>query len=123
MDAENAVPMRTRCKGCGNLSNEHINPRVIVMDEPFSALDSVTRKKMQNFVKELFHTAQKSGLNPTFIIVTHDEREAAFLADEVIVLGANPGHVKHRVRLNFDPGDVRKDPKFFEAINYLESII
>lgn len=100
------------------------NSSMLLMDEPFSALDSVTRKKMQNFVKDLFIKSEQAGHNPTFIIVTHDEREAAFLAKDVVVMGANPGRIKSYVSLELDYTlETRTDPKFFEATNYLESII
>lgn len=92
------------------------NPEVLVMDEPFGSLDSTTRRKMQDFLKELFN--KTSGL--TFIIVTHDEREAAFLANDIFVLGANPGHVKEHVKIESMD---RNSPKLFEVVNYLESII
>ena len=82
------------------LSNDNANPNILVLDEPFSALDSVTRKKMQNFIKDLFIRSEQAGLNPTFIIVTHDEREAAFLGQEVLVMGANPGSIKHHITLD-----------------------
>ena len=63
---------------------------VLLMDEPFGALDPVNRAKLQDLLIEVWHDA-----NPrkTVVFVTHDIDEALYLADRVIVLGANPGRV------------------------------
>jgi NitT/TauT family transport system ATP-binding protein len=92
------------------------NPSILLLDEPFGSLDSTTRRKMQQFVKELHNKLPES----LFVIITHDEREATYLANDIYVLGANPGHVKQKIELQ--PMD-RKSTAFFEAVNYLESII
>jgi len=63
-----------------------MNPDVLLMDEPFGALDAQTREEMQ---EELIHMWQSSGL--TVIFVTHDITEAIFLGDRVIVMGKKPG--------------------------------
>ena len=65
-------------------------PRIILMDEPFGALDPKTRIEMQELVAELWADEQ---LNTTLVFVTHDIEEAVFLADRIIVLSQGPGTV------------------------------
>ena len=66
------------------------HPRIILMDEPFGALDPRTRMEMQNLVARLL---SDEAMDTTFIFVTHDIDEAIFLADKIIVLSAGPGTV------------------------------
>lgn len=65
-----------------------INPSVLLMDEPFSALDAQTREKLQRDLQKIVH---KTGTTTVFI--THDIREAVFQADRVIVMSARPGRI------------------------------
>lgn len=96
------------------------NPTFLVLDEPFSSLDSATRKSMQDFLKRLFTDSELADLNPSFIIVTHDEREAIYLANDIYVLKANPGQVKQHIQV--EPMD-RKSMQFAQAVVQLEEII
>jgi ABC-type nitrate/sulfonate/bicarbonate transport system ATPase subunit len=66
-------------------------PRIILMDEPFGALDPKTRREMQDLIASLWFDGD---LNPTFVFVTHDIDEAIFLADSIIVMSAGPGRIK-----------------------------
>ncbi|MCB1216472.1 ABC transporter ATP-binding protein [bacterium] len=65
-------------------------PRIILMDEPFGALDPRTRRDMQDLVAGLL---ADNDLNQTFVFVTHDIDEAIFLADRIHVLSARPGRI------------------------------
>ncbi len=65
------------------------DPEVLLMDEPFAAVDAQTRETMQD---ELLRIWEKTG--KTIVFVTHSIEEAVFLADRVVVLGTNPGSVK-----------------------------
>jgi ABC-type nitrate/sulfonate/bicarbonate transport system ATPase subunit len=64
-------------------------PRLLLLDEPFSALDSFTRTRLQNELQNIW-----AHENAAMILVTHDVEEALYLADRVIVLEPNPGRVK-----------------------------
>lgn len=64
------------------------NPSLLMLDEPFAALDMFTREELWLAVQDLWLTRQ-----PTVILVTHDLREAAFLADRVLVMSARPGRI------------------------------
>lgn len=78
------------------------NPRVLLMDEPFGALDALTRLTMQELLLTIW-----SELKPTIIFVTHDVDEALFLADRVGVMSRRPGRMKHEVRVDIGrPRDV-----------------
>jgi NitT/TauT family transport system ATP-binding protein len=64
------------------------NPSVLLMDEPFGALDAMTRQRLQD---EVLAIARNSGV--TVFFVTHDLEEAIYLGDRVVALGANPGRI------------------------------
>jgi NitT/TauT family transport system ATP-binding protein len=65
-----------------------INPSTLLMDEPFGALDSLTRSIMQDFLLEIWEEQRK-----TVLLVTHDIDEAIYLADKTIVMTAHPGRI------------------------------
>lgn len=98
------------------------NPKIIVMDEPFSALDIHNRRKMQTFLMNLFQNGEKIGIDPTIILVTHDEREAVYLANDIFVMGSKPGRIKSHLKTDFPkPENIRTQQNFLDAVNYLES--
>lgn len=71
-------------------------PRVLLMDEPFSALDAQTRSMMQEVLLDIW-----TKIPTTTVFVTHDIEEALFLADRIIVMSARPGRVTEDIRLPF----------------------
>ena len=72
----------------------YTRPRVLLLDEPFSALDAFTRMRLQDLVREV---AARHGTS--LILVTHDVEEAVLLADRVLVLGAAPGRIVRRIEV------------------------
>jgi NitT/TauT family transport system ATP-binding protein len=69
-----------------------INSPVLLMDEPFGALDAITRARLQDLLLQLWQ--QKEGERKTVFFVTHDVEEAILLANRIVVLGLNPGSIK-----------------------------
>ncbi|MDB5058996.1 MAG: transporter related protein [Chloroflexi bacterium] len=79
--------MRTRVAFARALINR---PEVLLLDEPFAALDAITRRSMQEFLLELWQRE-----HTTILFVTHDVEEAALLADRVCVMSARPGEIAY----------------------------
>jgi ABC-type nitrate/sulfonate/bicarbonate transport system ATPase subunit len=71
-----------------------VQPRILLLDEPFAAVDALTREKLQDDLVRLW---QQCGF--TMVLVTHDLLEAAYLADEILVLSQAPGRVLERFRV------------------------
>ena len=68
------------------------NPQVLIMDEPFGALDAITRCKMQSYLLQIW-----KRVNVTILFITHDLEEAIYLSDRILVLGTNPGGVREYI--------------------------
>jgi NitT/TauT family transport system ATP-binding protein len=83
-------------------------PPVLLMDEPFGALDAQTRSIMQEELLKLW-----SKFHTTVVFVTHDIEEAIFLADRVVVMKTMPGGIKHEVRIDLprprEPSIIKSD--------------
>ena len=71
------------------------SPSVLLMDEPFAALDAQTRHMMQELLLDIW-----SDLKTTVIFVTHDIEEAIFLCDRIYVMGVQPGHIKAEIPIH-----------------------
>lgn len=71
------------------------SPSVLLMDEPFGALDAQTRHMMQELLMEIW-----SDLRTTILFVMHDIEEAIFLGDRILIMGVNPGHIKEDLTVN-----------------------
>lgn len=92
-----------------------MNPSILLMDEPFGALDALTRVRMQEHLLQTWEKEKR-----TIVFITHDVDEAAFLANRVIVMAARPGRI-HRV-IDVDlpyprTEEVRLSPEFAEVRN------
>lgn len=94
---ENAYPhqlsggMKQRVAIARALANR---PRILLMDEPFGALDAQTRAQMQHYLLEIWR-----NLDVTILFITHDLDEAIYLADRILVLKANPGEIDELIEV------------------------
>lgn len=88
-----------------------LNPKILLLDEPFSALDYQTRLSVQNDIYSIIRSEKK-----TAILVTHDISEAISMSDRIIVLTKRPGTIKNILNIDFDkklsPLERRNDPMF-----------
>jgi NitT/TauT family transport system ATP-binding protein len=96
------------------------NPGILLMDEPFGALDAQTRALMQSELLGILRRDPK-----TVIFVTHDVQEAVYLADRVAVMSARPGRIKAIVETNFDKQapDVFKTKAFVEKADEIWNLV
>jgi NitT/TauT family transport system ATP-binding protein len=85
------------------------DPKVLLVDEPFPALDALTRTKLYGDLQEIFVRTGK-----TIILVTHDPREAACLGDRVLVFSGRPGRIKADIAINLPRIRDINDPKVAE---------
>lgn len=100
-----------------------VNPQILLMDEPFGALDTVTRKQIQLFLRSIFEHAK---LDPTVVFVTHSESEAVFLSTDIIILDSGPATIRHEIKIDLpDIRDeaVRYSTQFTEYVNKLGSLM
>lgn len=96
-------------------------PRVLLMDEPFSALDAQTRGMMQEVLLDIW-----SKIPTTTVFVTHDIDEALFLADRIVVMSARPGRVIEDVVLPFArprSHDLVTEPEFVRLKRHVMQLL
>jgi NitT/TauT family transport system ATP-binding protein len=89
------------------------DPQILLMDEPFGALDAQTRSLMQAELLGIWQRTPK-----TVIFVTHDVQEAVYLADRVAVMSARPGRIKAIVDTRFD----KTDPAIFKSKSFVDKV-
>jgi ABC-type nitrate/sulfonate/bicarbonate transport system ATPase subunit len=98
-----------------------LRPRIILMDEPFGALDPQTRMDMQDLLVSLWREAQA-----TVFFVTHSIEEAVFLGDRVYLMGRSPGTLLQE--LEVEPADrparpMQREPRFQATVNHIRDVI
>jgi NitT/TauT family transport system ATP-binding protein len=98
-----------------------LRPRIILMDEPFGALDPKIRMSMQDLLVKLWREVEA-----TVFFVTHAIDEAVFLGDRVYVMGHNPGRILQELRV--EPADrparlMQREPRFQETVAYIRDLI
>lgn len=98
-----------------------VDPEVLLMDEPFAALDAQTREVMQTELLEIWNRHRK-----TVVFITHQLDEAVFLGDRVIVMGTHPGRVREEVVIDIPrPRDLntKRHPEFVAYVEHIWNLI
>jgi NitT/TauT family transport system ATP-binding protein len=95
------------------------DPKILLMDEPFGALDAQTRSLMQSELLDIWQRTPK-----TVIFVTHDVQEAVYLAERVFVMSARPGRIKAIVDTRFEKdAHVFRTPAFVEKVDEIWTLV
>ena len=98
-----------------------VEPEVLFMDEPFSALDVLTAENLRSELLELW--AKKTMPTKSIFIVTHNIEEAVLLADRIIVLGRNPGHIRTDFKVQLAQPRDRKSEPFTQLVDYIYKVL
>ena len=98
-----------------------MKPDVLMMDEPFSALDVLTAENLRGEISDLW----ERGAFPakSILVVTHNIDEAVLLADRIVVLGANPGSIRGEVRVDMPRPRDKKAPRFVALVDYIYTVM
>ncbi len=98
-----------------------VEPEVLFMDEPFSALDVLTAENLRGELLELWLT--KKMTTSAIFIVTHNIEEAVMLADRIVVLGRNPARIRSDINVRISHPRDRKSPRFVELVDYIYKVM
>src|ERR1035438_5307171 len=98
-----------------------VEPEVLFMDEPFSALDVLTAENLRSELLELW--ANKTMPTKAVFLVTHNIEEAVLLADRIIVLGKNPGHIRTNFKVQLPQPRDRKSEPFTQLVDYIYKVL
>lgn len=96
-------------------------PALLLMDEPFGALDEMTRERMNMELQKIWQQTQT-----TIIFVTHSIQEAVFLSSRVVVMSARPGRITNLIPINLPTPrtfETREDPQFFTLVNQVREAL
>jgi NitT/TauT family transport system ATP-binding protein len=98
-----------------------VDPQILLMDEPFSALDAQTREIMQTELMRIWNAGRK-----TVLFVTHQIDEAVILSDRILIFGRRPGHIREIVTVDLPrPRDLslKRTPEFIAYVDHIWSLI
>jgi len=98
-----------------------LEPQVLIMDEPFSALDVLTSENLRGEIDDLWNAS--TFPSKSILIVTHNIEEAVFLADRVIVLGSNPGRIRGALAIDLPRPHDRASDRFKAIVDYIYTVM
>ncbi|GAB6391255.1 MAG: ABC transporter ATP-binding protein [Treponematales bacterium] len=91
-----------------------VEPKIILMDEPFAAVDALTREKLQDDLLRLWAETAGTAKPVTIVMVTHDVQEAVYISDEVVVFSPSPGSIRNRLPVEVKRPRARTDPALLD---------
>jgi NitT/TauT family transport system ATP-binding protein len=92
------------------------DPKILLLDEPFGALDALTRETMQDELLRLWQATRK-----TVVMVTHDVNEAVYLSERVLVMSQRPGRIVQEFAVGIDRSGSREVTMLSDAFNHLRN--
>jgi NitT/TauT family transport system ATP-binding protein len=98
-----------------------MKPDVLMMDEPFSALDVLTAENLRGEISDLWEKGEFPA--KAILLVTHNIEEAILLADRVVILGANPGRIRGEVRIDMPRPRDKNAPRFKALVDYVYTVM
>jgi NitT/TauT family transport system ATP-binding protein len=98
-----------------------VEPKVLFMDEPFSALDVLTAENLRGEIDDLWNAGNFPS--QSILLVTHNIEEAVILADRVIVLGSNPGHIRGECQIDLPRPHDRNSQLFKDLVDHLYKVM
>ena len=98
-----------------------VEPKVLLMDEPFSALDVLTAENLRGEIGDLWDAGKFPA--QSILIVTHNIEEAVLLADRVLILGANPGRLRGELMIDLTRPHDRGNPRFKALVDYIYTVM
>jgi NitT/TauT family transport system ATP-binding protein len=98
-----------------------VNPDVLLMDEPFSALDVLTAENLKSDLLDLWQT-KKTNLN-AILLVTHDIEEAVMLADRIVIFGNDPGHIREELEVQLPKPRHTELPEFRDLVDKIYTLM
>ncbi|HMF75274.1 MAG TPA: nitrate/sulfonate/bicarbonate ABC transporter ATP-binding protein [Bryobacteraceae bacterium] len=98
-----------------------MKPDVLMMDEPFSALDVLTAENLRGEISDLWERNEFPA--KSILLVTHNIEEAVLLADRIVVLGANPGSIRGEVRVDIARPRDKKGLRFIALVDYIYTVM
>jgi NitT/TauT family transport system ATP-binding protein len=102
------------------------NPNMLLLDEPYGALDGFTRANMQFFLLDIFQKRELANFNPTVVLVTHDASEAVLLGHDIYIMDSDPGRIIKHIQPDLPQHrdrTIRKQPRFIEIVSYIEDVM
>lgn len=94
---------------------------ILFLDEPFSALDVLTSETLRQEILKIYYNNQTTIRS--MLLVTHNIQEAVLMADRILVLGSNPGHIKEEFANNLNYPRSENDPKFIDLVKRIHACI
>lgn len=95
-----------------------LKPQYLLMDEPFSALDELTREQLQRTLLKLWQEWKF-----TMVLITHNIEEAVFLGQKIVLLSPSPGQITHHLANYQDHSFSRESPHFYRQCNLIRSLL